>query len=134
MVRLEPTAVTGAPSGCQAVSRNRSLYSTWYCCPFSAPKERVTCEPFLLRTTSGGATTYTVTPRVLLITGVPLSVALRVTVLVEGLWVIWGVQLNTPLLESIVAPAGGATRPQVMLFPSASSAVAVKVTVCPAVT
>src|SRR5688572_7976944 len=75
-----------------------------------------------------------ITPRVLLITGVPLSVARRVIVLVEGLWVICGVQLNTPLPEWIVAPAGGATRPQVMPWPSASVAVAVKLTLWPAVT
>src|SRR5262245_24188775 len=60
--------------------------------------------------------------------GLPLSVTLTVIELMLGLWASVSAQVSTPVLESILTPGGGNTRPKVSVFVGTSRSVAVFVT------
>src|SRR5205814_2212146 len=79
--------------------------------------------------TSGEATVI-LNDRAALRLGTPLSVTKTVTMLVEGGWLVGGVQVNTPLAASMVAPAGApGAKLKVRMLAGESGSVAELVTV-----
>src|SRR5580765_1427313 len=71
--------------------------------------------------------TMTVKRLVALRAGTPLSVTFTVIKLVLGPWDSLGVQVNTPVSESMIIPAGGESRLKLRVFAGMSESVAVLV-------